>query len=382
MSRTSPLASARSVLVLTVVHHPEDARIRHREIAALLDAGWHVTYAAPFSGYDLEVPGPVRTGQGDLRHRDVRRATGRRRLAALLHAHRILRTLGPRHDVMVIHDPELLLAAALLPGEQVVWDVHEDTAAAIQAKEWVPGPLRRAVAAAVHGAEQLAERRFPLLLAEYQYQDRFRRRHVVVPNAVSVPAAPAPPGTGRVVYLGTVTMERGAAEMVEVADALHTRTRGQVTLEVVGPAHGRAADLLADAARRGHLRWHGFVPSSRALAMLDGALAGLSLLQDLPNYRHSMPTKILEYMAHGVPVVTTPLPLAQTAVRGAGIVVPFADPDAAVEAILRLREDPDLAARLGAAGHGVASESYDWAQLSEGFVGTLAALATSPPKNR
>ena len=57
--------------------------------------------------------------------------------------------------------------------------------------------------------------------------------------------------------------------------------------------------------------------------MLPGALAGLSLLQDLPNYRHSRPTKIVEYMAHGVPVVTTPLPVAVELVEsaGAGVVV-------------------------------------------------------------
>ena len=35
------------VLVMTVVHHPEDARILHRQIRALVDAGHEVTYAAP-----------------------------------------------------------------------------------------------------------------------------------------------------------------------------------------------------------------------------------------------------------------------------------------------------------------------------------------------
>lgn len=40
-------------LVVTVVHHPEDARIRHRQIASLLAAGWEVTYAAPFLAYGL-----------------------------------------------------------------------------------------------------------------------------------------------------------------------------------------------------------------------------------------------------------------------------------------------------------------------------------------
>ena len=61
--------------------------------------------------------------------------------------------------------------------------------------------------------------------------------------------------------------------------------------------------------------------------MVDGALAGLSLLQDEANFRHSLPTKVVEYMARGVPVVTTPLPRAAelATAHECGFVVPFGD---------------------------------------------------------
>ena len=41
------------VCVATVVHHPEDARIMHRQIRALLDAGHEVTYVAPFTHHNV-----------------------------------------------------------------------------------------------------------------------------------------------------------------------------------------------------------------------------------------------------------------------------------------------------------------------------------------
>ena len=63
-------------------------------------------------------------------------------------------------------------------------------------------------------------------------------------------------------------------------------------------------------AQAGDLRWLGFLRSEEALARVSGSLAGLSLLNDLPNYRVSLPTKIVEYCVLGVPVITTPLPLA------------------------------------------------------------------------
>src|SRR5699024_2699173 len=122
----------RSALVLTVVHHPDDSRVRHRQIAALLAAGWRVTYAAPWSGYDLDRPA---AGPG-LTTVDLPRARGRRRYAALRAARRVLREQGPDHDVVLLHDPELLLATPGLDLPPVVWDVHEDTAAAIEVKGW------------------------------------------------------------------------------------------------------------------------------------------------------------------------------------------------------------------------------------------------------
>ncbi len=367
----------RSVLVVTVVHHPQDARIRHRQVPALLEAGWDVTYAAPFTGYGLTVPAPLRTGAGRLRCTDVPRARGRRRGRALLAARQVLGRLGPRHDVVLLHDPELLLAVPRRLRGHTVWDVHEDTAAAVLAKPWLPAPAQRTAAAVVRRAEGWAERPLTLLLAEYGYRDRFAREHVVVPNTVPVPATVAPPAPDRVVYLGSITLERGAEEIAATARLLRERTDGALTTHVLGPAHGPAEPVVRAAHERGDLHWHGFVPNDRAREMLTGALAGLSLLRDLPNYRHSMPPKVLEYRAHGVPVVTTPLPLARDVVTsaGSGVVVPFEDAGAAADAVLDLRRDPERAAALGAAGHRAARERYDWTTVSGDFGAALDAVA-------
>ena len=119
---------------------------------------------------------------------------GRRRLGALRAARRELARHTAGADLLLVHDPELLLA---LPPRRkrppTVWDVHEDTAAALSTKAWLPRPLRPAAAAAVHAAERLAERRLHLILAEQGYVPRFRRAHPVVPNTTYVPETAAPP---------------------------------------------------------------------------------------------------------------------------------------------------------------------------------------------
>jgi glycosyltransferase involved in cell wall biosynthesis len=289
-----------------------------------------------------------------------------------------MRALGQDHDVVLVHDPELVLAAAGLRLRNLIWDVHEDPAAALRVKSWMPAVLRRPVAAAWRWAERAAEHQHYMLLAEHGYQRRFRLPHPVVVNSVSVPKVVAPAGDERVSYLGSVTMSRGCDTMIEVGRELRRRTNGAVKLEVIGEAPDpKARQALQMAADAGDLTWLGFLRSKEALARVSGSLTGLCLLRNLPNYRVSLSTKIMEYCALGVPVITTPLPLAADLVRSeeVGFAVPWNDPDAVVDVILKLRADPELRCRLGMNGHKVALREYDWNRLSVEFIRAMDAIA-------
>jgi len=376
----SGMARTHSALVMTVVHNPEDSRIRQRQIEALIAAGWHVTYVAPFRafGLDVSVERPAGPNVGTLRCVNVPRSSGRRRIRAGRVARTIMRLFGHDHDVVLVHDPELVVAAAGLGMRNLIWDVHEDPAAALAVKSWMPKVLRRPAAAVWRRAEWVAERRHHLLLAEHAYGGRFRRSHPVVANAVAVPNAVAPAGDERVCYLGSVTMSRGCDTMIKVGRELRRRTGGAITLEVIGEAADpEARRALRSATEAGDLRWLGFVPSEEALTRISGSLAGLCLLRNLPNYRVSLPTKIVEYCALGVPVITTPLPLASGLVRSenVGFEVPWDDPSAVIDAILTLRSDPELRRRLGANGRRVALRDHDWNRLSMDFVRVMDAIA-------
>ena len=377
-SSREPRLPRRKVLVMTVVHNPSDSRIWFREVDALLTSGWHVTYVAPFSGYN-QAP-PVRDARlpGSLTCLDITRAEGRRRAPADRAARRLMRRLARHHDLVMVHDPELLVAAAGLRLRNLVWDVHEDASAALQVKEWMPKILRPVAAALWRGAERRAERSFDLLLAEFAYQQRFRRRHPVIPNTVPVPTDTVPPGRDRVVYLGTVTEARGCQLMIAVGRALAALPDTPVRLEIIGDApQQKSAEALQQAEREGILTWRGFLPSQAALSRISGALAGLSLLDDLPNFRCSLPTKVVEYGAFGIPVITTPLPLAEQHVRttDSGLIVPWRDPEAVVRAVVALRDDPHCAAVLGRNGHATALEHYDWRTWSRRFVHEMELLA-------
>lgn len=362
------------VLVVTVVHIPVDARIYHRQISALLDAGHTVGYAAPWSGY--ATARPQREGLDTL---DLPRARGRRRLRALRAARRLLSSRRDEYDLILVHDPELVVAAAGLLGRlsPVVWDVHEDLAGSLGDRPWIPLPLRPATRELARRLETGAEQAVHLILAEEGYRERFRDEHPVVPNYPWLGEPPEARGEDRLIYVGRVSLRRGARELVEIG----RRLAGDVQVELVGPVDEEVAGLIEAAHREGIVQHRGFMANPQAVERIDGALAGLSLLHDEPNYRSSLPTKVLEYLSRAVPAITTPLPAARRVVaeHAAGLVVGFGNLEEVVEDVLdavrELREDPARRAAMGERGRAAVAERYCWEDAAPEFVHQLEQWA-------
>lgn len=212
-----------------------------------------------------------------------------------------------------------------------------------------------------------------LILAETAYANRFRHAHPIVPNTTLVPADAASSGRGRAVYVGTLTRERGGDDLIAVGALLHP----DINMEILGNAYGDLGQRLRAADRRGDVSWRGFVPNADALAAIEGATAGVSLLHDEANYRHSMPTKLIEYLARGVPFVSTPLPLARdlAVASGGGIIVPFDDPGAAAEAVRFLDADDDRRQAMAESGRRWVRDHADWARDGTAFVAQLERWA-------
>lgn len=282
-----------TILVVTTVHDPDDTRIRERLIRCL-SSDFDVVYAT-------RSPGPTDT-EGLL---SIPLAGGR--LARNLQALGVL--LRRNWDVAVVHDPELVpwaVVARLVRRRPVVFDVHEDLVAQVAAKDWIPGwakPMARAVGRAVYW---LAGKMLVLTLAEAGYSRLFGGAHVVFPNYphLAFPAELAEWGDGSAVYVGDVKEARG------LGDAVIAASRAGVKLGIIGRASSEYVEELSALATQhgGELEFLGSLPNPDAMGIVAAASVGLSPLRALPNYMHSLPTKVIEYLAMGVPVVASDLP--------------------------------------------------------------------------
>lgn len=366
-----------NVVVVTVAHRGDDARIVHRQIRSLLEAEHLVTLVAPDPGEGRSQDPP------GLDRIVVRRAVGRRRVGAWWQARRAVRRFARLADVVIVHDPELVpvIGLARWGRTQLVWDVHEDFVASVSDRRWIPRPARPLVRRTLVVLEAVAKRRFHVILAEDSYRTRFPTAPVV-PNSTWVLDDPAEVDRDpRVVYVGRLSRSRGVSTLVSVGEELHKV--GGPRLVLVGAADTDVEPVLDDAVRRGVIDWRGPLPNPQALAIVRGAVAGLSLLSNHPNYVHSRPTKVIEYLAQGTPAISTPLPLAVETITASGAGVVTTDwfgPDLVaevVDAVMAYVSSPALRGAHGRAGWQYVRDHLSWNSDGARFVGFLDEISAT-----
>jgi glycosyltransferase involved in cell wall biosynthesis len=97
------------------------------------------------------------------------------------------------------------------------------------------------------------------------------------------------------------------------------------------------------------------------------------LLRDLPIFDGALPTKLIEALAAGRPVVLSGRGESANLLErsAAGIVVPPEDPRALSQAIQSLSADPDLRAQFGRAGRRFADQHFGATRSAQEWEGRL-----------
>jgi glycosyltransferase involved in cell wall biosynthesis len=286
------------VSLITSGHDVADARL-HRTVAALRRAGLKVEV----HGLGDATSGPP----GTSIHTAVRGGLTRRTIRA---AGLPFRAQG---RVVITFDPDLVPAATvhrLIRGGVLVVDLHEDYVAVLRDRKWAARPLRRPTEFLVRGATSLARRADLTIVADEHVPPSTARRRMVVrnlPDSRYLPPPTVPDTQPRALYVGDVRRSRGLWTMLAAVAAAPGWT-----LDVVGPvADSERPELnrwLASSPAGQAVTFHGRQPPDVAWAAARGAWCGLSLLDDTPAFRDTVPTKVYEYLGAGLPVLATPLP--------------------------------------------------------------------------
>ena len=376
MSADPPTRATRVTMLLRNPY-THDTRVE-KEARSLVAAGYAVTVVA-----DGAAGLPAReTKDGVVVLRVPRIGRQLPVLRYLRHRRNLLRAVeATRPDVIHAHDSETLEPVARLAAKlrvPFVYDAHD---------LWLGRIFRDRSAlnlALFRAYYRWVERTFLPRAAGWVTVSAPIARHLereygmgpvqVVPNVPERPTGPVEPrdlrtlpgaervpaGAPIVLYLGRVISGRGTDQLLAalpmVPDA-HLVFLG-------GGAH--APVLEAEAERLGvrdRLHILPLVPPDEVIPYAASATVGVSAaIPTCLNYVYSLPNKLFQPMAAGLPVVASNFPqvVEVVAETGAGITVDMTDPPKIASALREVLADPERARRMGEEARRAIERQWNW----------------------
>lgn len=289
----------------------------------------------------------------------------------------LAKSLWLRPAVVHVYVPEFIPFAFVFRflGARIIYEVQENLFKKMHLKAINRAYLlRRAFA----WFDALARHYFYLIFTEHRYLDTYTgltKPYAIIYNYPLLsflepfykPYQPNPQQPV-FVYIGWLSFER----------AFDTLVAGLASLKALYPdfmvdLFGRRTFTEQDLSQlpafpeiRENLRFHGYTDQRHAFRGVHRATAGLALLKPVGDYPDSYTTKMFEYMALGLPVVTADFPLYRNVVErhGCGFCISPYEPAQLTDSLLYLIQHPDEANRMGQRGREAVEKEYNW--TSEG----------------
>jgi glycosyltransferase involved in cell wall biosynthesis len=370
--------------------YTHDTRVE-KEARTLTGAGYRVTIVADAGDRlpDRETrpeADVIRVARGGPRVPGVRFVVHQASLA------RVLRDLRP--DILHAHDSNALVPVALAARAlrvPYVYDAHD---------LWLGRPRRER--SRVYFAlnqlyytlvERLLVPRAAATLTVSPPVAQHLARRYGLPDVALVPNYPEPPATigvrdiralpgaegldastPVVLYVGGLMGGRGLEQLV---DAMAHVERADLVLL----GDGVLADPLQQRAARtgvaGRVHVVPPVPPGDLVDVAASAHVGVSpIVPSCLNYRYSLPNKLFQYMAAGVPVVASDFPQVREIVEGAGcgLVVDTRHPAEIGGAIDRILADSEAARAMGERGRRAVEERFNWSTAARALIDVYARV--------
>jgi glycosyltransferase involved in cell wall biosynthesis len=361
-----PAARSKTVVChVTTVHRPLDDRIFYRECLSLVQAGYEVHLVARHDWDEIvegvhlhALPTPAGRVERMLRWPLKASAAVLRTGAAVVH----------------FHDPELIPMGLILRhllGARVIFDIHENIAGQMRTKPYLSPLMRRVLAGAYRLVECFGLMDIAIVESD-MVEGKYRQPKQSVRNLPIKGRLASPPRTLRdfqgkptLIYAGGISVDRGAFHLLHLAEALG-RQGVDFQMKIVGSASPELTrqmqTFIAERGLGDKVAMTGQVTFPQSLELIRASTVGLCLLEATANYRYALPIKILEYMAFGLPVVSTDLPCSAAYVRQAraGILVDVTRPEEVARQVAELLADPQRMLQMGTRGRQAVQTDLCW----------------------
>lgn len=275
-------------------------------------------------------------------------------------------------DIYHLHDPELLKIALKLKklGKKVIFDAHEDVPQQILGKTYLNKFQRIMLSNFFSIYEKFICKKLDVVVSATPFiRDKFLNmgiRSVDINNFpllsefdLSIVNKMSIKKNNHICYVGGITKPRGIIEIVDAMDFVDI----SLSLKLAGKFSSSSLRIDTES-RNGWKKvdYVGWLNREQIQEVLSTSLCGLVTLHPAKNYLDSLPVKMFEYMAAGLPVIASNFPLWKEIIEegGYGICVNPLEPMEIAAAIKEIALNPIMAKEMGEKGRQAVINIYNW----------------------
>jgi len=345
---------------ITSVHEQSDVRIFLKECSSL--AKNYETHLIVINGYDDYINNVQIHGVSVKYKNRIQRFTKAVRTA-------LKKAIIIDAKIYHIHDPELLRIARKLKslGKKVIYDAHEDLPRQIMTKQWLPKACRKILGSIIEKYEnKIASKIDAIVTATPHIKTRFLKVNKQTVNINNYPIITEysfqtniskNSKDPKIVYTGGISKMRGIIDVI-------------IALENIDVKLLLAGKYLEPTLRSELLKlksWNkviekGFLSKDDVYLLYQESFLGIVTLHPTVNYLDSLPVKMFEYMAAGLPIIASNFPIWKQIIEenNVGICVNPQNPSEIAKAIKLLQNNPEEAIKMGENGIKAVKEKYNW----------------------
>ena len=246
------------------------------------------------------------------RHATFHRAPGGKSLASRVWRDIVL-PLRAEGDIVMTIAPDLLPMTRVitrLRRQKLVVDVFEDYLRLLNDRAWAKGVVGVIAKSIARTANRIAASADLTTVADVQVPPFNARERLVVrnlPDASMLTKVGAMDSTPRAIYIGDVRTSRGLRTMLAVAE-LAPDWRFDIVGNIAQNDQPFVDSWQRENSAASRVTFHGRLAPQESWRFAQGAWVGFSLLESTPAFVAAVPSKLYEYAACGLPIISTPLP--------------------------------------------------------------------------